>query len=145
MNCKVHASYALERALDTDMLGAFHRCLELTMQRYADYARHSSDLTPSHTQMPGAFTTWLSMQPSLIRPNSIQDSLGWNEPVVMGTLVDESWYDGCQVSILLTGAVYPYIPSGYRRLPLDMDEMETDGEDEGSVKLELELDQLERS
>jgi cell division protein FtsZ len=73
----------------------------------------------------------------------LTERAGWNAPVVMGTLVDESWYDGCQVSILLTGGVYPYIPGGCRRLPLDMDEMETDGEDEGPIKLELDLDQLE--
>jgi cell division protein FtsZ len=73
----------------------------------------------------------------------IAERAGWNVPVVMGTLVDESWYEGCQVSILLTGGVYPYIPGGYRRLPLDMDEMEPDGEDEGPVSLELDLDQLE--
>jgi cell division protein FtsZ len=73
----------------------------------------------------------------------VTERAGWDAPVVMGTLVDESWYEGCQVSILLTGGVYPYIPGGYRRLPLDMDEMETDGEDEGPIKLELDLDQLE--
>jgi cell division protein FtsZ len=73
----------------------------------------------------------------------IAERAGWNAPVVMGTLVDESWYEGCQVSILLTGGVYPYIPGGYRRLPLDMDEMEPDGEDDGPVSLELDLDQLE--
>jgi cell division protein FtsZ len=73
----------------------------------------------------------------------VAERAGWNVPVVMGTLVDESWYDGCQVSILLTGGAYPYIPGGYRRLPLDMDEMEPDGEDEGPVNLELDLDQLE--
>ncbi|HXZ97980.1 MAG TPA: hypothetical protein VED24_01285 [Candidatus Acidoferrum sp.] len=87
----------------------------------------------------------LTVEEAEIAAQLVMEREGWNAPVVMGTLVDESWYDGCQVSILLTGAVYPYIPSGYRRLPLDMDEMETDGEDEGSVKLELELDQLERS
>jgi len=73
----------------------------------------------------------------------IAERAGWNVPVVMGTLVDESWYEGCQVSILLTGGVYPYIPGGYRRLPLDMDEMEPDGEEEGQINLELDLDQLE--
>ncbi|MGA2238340.1 MAG: hypothetical protein ABSG74_03940 [Candidatus Bathyarchaeia archaeon] len=73
----------------------------------------------------------------------IAERAGRNVPVVMGTLVDESWYEGCQVSILLTGGVYPYIPGGYRRLPLDMDEMEPDGEDEGPISLELDLDQLE--
>jgi cell division protein FtsZ len=73
----------------------------------------------------------------------IAERVGWNVPIVIGTLVDESWYGGCQVSILLTGGVYPYIPGGYRRLPLDMDEMEPDGEDEGPISLELDLDQLE--
>jgi cell division protein FtsZ len=73
----------------------------------------------------------------------IAERAGWNVPVVMGTLVDESWYEGCQVSILLTGGAYPYIPGGYRRLPLNMDEMEPDGEDEGPINLELDLDQLE--
>jgi cell division protein FtsZ len=73
----------------------------------------------------------------------VTERAGWDAPVVMGTLVDESWYEGCQVSILLTGGVYPYILGGYRRLPLDMDEMETDGENEGPIKLELDLDQLE--
>jgi len=73
----------------------------------------------------------------------IGERAGWNVPVVIGSLVDESWYEGCQVSILLTGGVYPYIPGGYRRLPLDMDEMEPDGEDEGPISLELDLDQLE--
>jgi len=73
----------------------------------------------------------------------IAERAGWNVPVVMGTLVDESWYEGCQVSILLTGGVYPHIPGGYRRLPLDMDEMEPDGEEEGPINLELDLDQLE--
>lgn len=68
---------------------------------------------------------------------------GWNVPTVMGATVDESWYEGCQVSLLLTGGVYPYIPGGYRRLPLDMDEMESDGEEEGPINLELDLDQLE--
>jgi hypothetical protein len=62
---------------------------------------------------------------------------------VMGTLVDESWYEGCQVSILLTGGAYPYIPGGYRRLSLNMDEMEPNGEDEGPINLDLDLDQLE--
>ncbi|MGD0549915.1 MAG: hypothetical protein ABSA81_05150 [Candidatus Bathyarchaeia archaeon] len=73
----------------------------------------------------------------------IAERAGWDVPIVIGTLVDESWYGGCQVSILLTGGVYPYIPGGYRRLPLDMDEMEPDGEDEGPISLELDLDQLE--
>jgi cell division protein FtsZ len=73
----------------------------------------------------------------------IAERAGWNVPIVIGTLVDESWNEGCQVSILLTGGVYPYIPGGYRRLPLDMDEMEPDGEDEGPISLELDLDQLE--
>ena len=73
----------------------------------------------------------------------IAERAGWNVPIVIGTLVDESWYGGCQVSILLTGGVYPYIPGGYRRLPLDMEEMEPDGEEEGPISLELDLDQLE--
>jgi cell division protein FtsZ len=72
----------------------------------------------------------------------IAERTGWNVPVVMGTLVDESWYEGCQVSILLTGGVYPYIPGGYRRLPLNMYEMEPSGE-EDPIDLELDLDQLE--
>jgi cell division protein FtsZ len=73
----------------------------------------------------------------------VTERAGWDAPVVMGTLVDESWHEGCQVSILLTGGAYPYIPDGYRRLPLDMDEMEPEAEDEGPIKLELDLDQLE--
>jgi cell division protein FtsZ len=73
----------------------------------------------------------------------VTERAGWDAPVVMGTLVDESWYEGCQVSILLTGGAYPYIPGGCRRLPLDMDEMEPEVEDEGPIKLELDLDQLE--
>ena len=73
----------------------------------------------------------------------VAERAGWNVPVVMGTLVDESRYEGCQVSILLTGGVYPYIPGGYRRLPLNMYEMEPSGEEEGPVDLELDLDQLE--
>lgn len=73
----------------------------------------------------------------------IEERAGWNVPVVIGSSVDESRYEGCQVTILLTGCVYPYIPGGYRRLPLDMDEMEPDGEEEGPVSLELDLDQLE--
>ena len=73
----------------------------------------------------------------------IAERAGWNVPIVIGTLVDESWYEGCQVSILLTGGVYPYIPGGYRRLPFEMDEMEPDGEDEGPISLDLDLDQLE--
>ena len=75
----------------------------------------------------------------------IAERTGWNVPVVMGTLVDESWYEGCQVSILLTGGVYPYIPGGYSRLPLDMYEMEPGGEEEGPLDLELDLDQLEEA
>ncbi len=75
----------------------------------------------------------------------VAERAGWNVPVVMGTLVDESRYEGCQVSILLTGGVHPYIPGGYRRLPLDMDEMEPDGEEEGPTHLELDLDQLEET
>jgi len=73
----------------------------------------------------------------------IAERAGWNVPIVIGTLVDESWYEGCQVSILLTGGIYPYIPGGYRRLPFEMDEMEPDGEDEGPISLDLDLDQLE--
>jgi cell division protein FtsZ len=73
----------------------------------------------------------------------IAERAGWNVPIVVGTLVDESWYEGCQVSILLTGGIYPYIPGGYRRLPFEMDEMEPDGEDEGPISLDLDLDQLE--
>jgi len=75
----------------------------------------------------------------------IAERAGWNVPIVMGTLVDESWYEGCQVSLLLTGGVYPYIPGGYRRVPLEMYEMEPDGKDETPVNLELDLDQLEET
>ena len=75
----------------------------------------------------------------------IAERAGWNVPVVMGTSVDESCYEGCQVSLLLTGGVYPYMPGGYRRMPLEMYEMEPDGEDETPVDLELDLDQLEET
>jgi cell division protein FtsZ len=75
----------------------------------------------------------------------VAERAGWEVPVVMGTVVDESQYEGCQVSILLTGGVYPYIPGGYRRLPLDMYEMEPSGEEEGPLDLKLDLDQLEEA
>lgn len=75
----------------------------------------------------------------------VAERAGWNVPIVMGARVDDSRYEGCQVSILLTGGVYPYIPGGYRRLPLDMYEMEPGGEEEGPIDLELDLDQLEES
>jgi len=75
----------------------------------------------------------------------LAERVRWNLPIVMGASVDGSWYEGCQVSILLTGAVYPYIPGGYRRLPLDMYEMEPDAEEDEAIDLELDLDQLEES
>ena len=73
----------------------------------------------------------------------VAERAGWNMPVVVGAHVEELWLEGCQVSILLTGGVYPYIPGGYRRLPLDMYEMEPDGEEERQIDLDLDLDQLE--
>jgi len=73
----------------------------------------------------------------------VSERVGWDTPVVMGARVDESWSDGFQVSMLLTGGAYPYIPGGYRRLPLEMYEMDPDGEEEGSIDLQLDLDQLE--
>jgi cell division protein FtsZ len=73
----------------------------------------------------------------------IIERAGWNVPVVLGTKTDESLYGGCRVMILLTGSIYPYIPDGYRRLPLDMYEMEPNGDEEESLGLELDLDQLE--
>jgi cell division GTPase FtsZ len=72
----------------------------------------------------------------------VAERAGSDIPIVVGAHVDESSHDGCQVSIWLTGGTYPYIPGGYRRLPLDMYEMEPDGE-EGPVDLDLDLDQLE--
>ena len=75
----------------------------------------------------------------------VAERAGWNLPIVMGASADDSQYEGCQVSILLTGGVYPYIPGGYRRLPLDMYEMEPGGEEEGPIDIELDLDQLEES
>lgn len=74
----------------------------------------------------------------------VAERVGWDMPVVVGARADESWDDACQVSIWLTGGRYPYIPGGYRRLPLDMYEMEPDGE-EGPIDLDLDLDQLEDS
>ena len=73
----------------------------------------------------------------------VAERAGWNMPVVVGAHVEESRLEGCQVSILLTGGVYPYIPGGYRRLPLDMYEMEPDEEEEKQLALDLDLDQLE--
>lgn len=75
----------------------------------------------------------------------VAERAGWNLPIVMGASVDDPQYEGCQVSILLTGGVYPYIPGGYRRLPLDMYEMEPSGEEDGPIDIELDLDQLEES
>ena len=43
----------------------------------------------------------------------------------------------------MTGGAYPYIPGGYRRLPFAMYEMEPDGEEEGPISIDLDLDQLE--
>ena len=74
----------------------------------------------------------------------IAERAGRDMPVVVGASADDSWYDGCQVSIWLTGGSYPYMPGGYRRLPLDMYEMEPDGE-EGPIDLDLDLDQLEET
>jgi cell division protein FtsZ len=75
----------------------------------------------------------------------VAERAGWNLPIVMGASVDDSQHEGCQVSILLTGGVYPYIPGGYRRLPLDMYEMEPGGEEDGPIDIELDLHQLEES
>ena len=75
----------------------------------------------------------------------VAERAGWNLPIVMGASVDDSQHEGCQVSVLLTGGVYPYIPGGYRRLPLDMYEMEPGGEEDGPIDIELDLDQLEES
>lgn len=75
----------------------------------------------------------------------IMERAGWDLPVIVGVRVDESWYQECQVSILLTGGVYPYIPGGHRRLPLDMYEMEPSTGEEEPVDLDLDLDQLEES
>jgi cell division protein FtsZ len=75
----------------------------------------------------------------------VAERAGWNLPIVMGASVDDSQHEGCQVSILLTGGVYPYIPGGYRRLPFHMYEMEPGGEEDGPIDIELDLDQLEES
>jgi len=74
----------------------------------------------------------------------VAERAGSPMPVVVGAHADDSWYDGCQVSVWLTGGRYPYIPGGYRRLPLDMYEMEPD-EEEGPIDLDLDLDQLEEA
>jgi len=75
----------------------------------------------------------------------IMERAGWDLPVIVGVRVNESWYQECQVSILLTGGVYPYIPGGHRRLPLDMYEMEPGTGEEEPIDLDLDLDQLEES
>ncbi len=75
----------------------------------------------------------------------VTERVGWNTPVLLGARVDESWDEGVQVSILLTGGAYPYVPGGYRRLPLEMYEMENDSEEHGLIDVELDLDQLEES
>jgi cell division protein FtsZ len=75
----------------------------------------------------------------------VAERAGWSVPILTGARVDDSEYEGCGVSIMMTGGVYPYVPGGYRRLPLDMFEMEPDGEEEGPIDLELDLDQLEEA
>ncbi len=89
--------------------------------------------------------TSLTVEEAEMATELVVERIGWNAPVVMGARIDESFSDGLQVSILLTGGAYPYIPGGYRRLPLEMYEMEPDGEEEGSIDLELDLDQLEEA
>jgi cell division GTPase FtsZ len=74
----------------------------------------------------------------------VSERAGRSIPVVTGAHVDESWDDGLQVAIMMTGGAYPYIPGGYRRLPLAMYEMEPDTEEE-PVGIDLDLDQLEES
>lgn len=70
--------------------------------------------------------------------------VGWDAPIVMGAHTEESWAQQFQVSVLLTGGTYPYMPGGYRRLPLEMYEMEPDGE-EGPIDIDLDLDQIEQA
>ena len=74
----------------------------------------------------------------------VSERVGWSTPVIVGAHVDESWDDGLQVAVMTTGGTYPYIPGGYRRLPLAMYEMEPVTEEEPS-RIELDLDQLEES
>jgi len=74
----------------------------------------------------------------------VSERTGWSTPVIVGAHVDESWDDGLQVAVMTTGGTYPYIPGGYRRLPLAMYEMEPSTEEE-PVRIELDLDQLEES
>lgn len=85
----------------------------------------------------------LTLEEAEIATQVVGERVGWDTPVVVGARIDESLADGLQVSVLLTGGAYPYIPGGYRRLPLEMYEMEPDGEEEGRLDLVLDLDQLE--
>jgi len=73
----------------------------------------------------------------------VTERIGRNAPILIGVNTDATFAEELQVSVLLTGGMYPFIPGGYRRLPLEMYEMEPDGEDEGHLGLELDLDQLE--
>jgi len=86
----------------------------------------------------------LTIEEAEIAADLTSERTGWSIPVVMGARVDESWDNGLQVAIMMTGGAYPYIPGGYRRLPLAMYEMEPDAEEE-PVNVDLDLDQLEES
>jgi cell division GTPase FtsZ len=86
----------------------------------------------------------LTIEEAEMAADLVSERAGWSIPVVMGAHVDESWDGGLQVAIMMTGGAYPYIPGGYRRLPLAMYEMESDTEEE-PVSIDLDLDQLEES
>lgn len=128
-------------------IGIAHSSSALRVEEAAIGALRGPLLYDSINQSRGALVnvrgdSSLTLEDAERAAELVAERAGWDLPIVVGASADESWYDGCQVSIWLTGGTYPYIPGGHRRLPLDMYEMEPDGE-EGPIDLDLDLDQLE--
>lgn len=61
-------------------------------------------------------------------------------PVVIGAPRTESRCEDVQVSILQTGSAYLYIPEGYRKLPLEIYDMQPEGEEERPTNIDSDLE-----
>jgi cell division protein FtsZ len=68
---------------------------------------------------------------------------GAQAELLCGRRIDESLQGTMRVHLLATGVGFPYSWSGYRRVPIDIYDLEPESGDDESVDLALDLQQLE--
>lgn len=69
--------------------------------------------------------------------------IGTETELVCRRRVDEKLQGATRVHLLATGVGFPYSWGGYRRVPIDLYDLEPESADDESVDLELDLQQLE--